>query len=85
MTFIIYMAFGAVIGWLLGQNNHGTSHGAVTDLAAGAIGGLIGGWAVGELGIAGAGGFLVALAVAIVAAAGFVRIVKAVTAVEAAG
>lgn len=85
MTFIIFMTFGGVIGWLLAQNNRGTAYGAVTDLAVGAVGGLIGGWAVAELGIAGPLGFLLALAVAIVAAGGLVKIVKTITAVEAAG
>jgi uncharacterized membrane protein YeaQ/YmgE (transglycosylase-associated protein family) len=85
MTFIIFMAFGAVIGWLAGQRAKGAGYGAVTDAAIGAIGGLIGGWLLAEIGIAGAIGYLLSLVAAIVGAIVLVTIVRIVRTSTVAG
>jgi uncharacterized membrane protein YeaQ/YmgE (transglycosylase-associated protein family) len=78
MTFIIFMAFGAAVGWLLSQNNKGAGYGAVVDMSLAAVGGLIGGWLLGEIGIAGVIGFFAALIAAIVAAIILIAVVRVV-------
>lgn len=84
MTFIIFFVFGAIVGWLISQRK-GTGYGPVADSAFGALGGLIGGWVIAEIGFAGIFGLLLSLIAAIVAALALIAIVRAVAPKTAAG
>lgn len=67
MEFLWFVLIGIAAGWLAGRIMKGSGSGLVMDLVVGAIGGLIGGFLFGLLGIA-AGGLLGRLVVATVGA-----------------
>lgn len=55
MDFLIFLAIGAVSGWLAGQLWKGSGFGLVGNIVAGIIGGFVGGWLAGKFGIGGGG------------------------------
>ena len=50
MDFIIFLALGAVAGWLAGLIMKGGGFGLIVNIIIGIVGGVIGGWAFGLLG-----------------------------------
>ena len=52
---VIFLAIGAVAGWLAGVIMKGGGFGIVGNIVVGVIGSLIGGWLFGLLGIGGGG------------------------------
>jgi len=54
-SLLIFLAIGAVAGWLAGMIMKGGGFGLIGDIIVGVIGAVIGGWIFGQLGIAGAG------------------------------
>ncbi|HLP64193.1 GlsB/YeaQ/YmgE family stress response membrane protein [Flavobacterium sp.] len=55
MDFLIFLAIGAVSGWLAGQLWKGSGFGLVGNIVVGIIGGFVGGWLAGKFGIGGGG------------------------------
>ncbi len=72
---IIFLAIGAVAGWLAGVIIKGGGFGLVGDIVVGVIGSLIGGWLFGFLGIA-AGGLIGSIIAAIVGAIILIAVVR---------
>jgi len=64
---IIFLAIGAVAGWLAGTLVKGSGFGLLGDIAVGIIGAVVGGFVFGLLGIS-AGGLLGAIITATVGA-----------------
>jgi uncharacterized membrane protein YeaQ/YmgE (transglycosylase-associated protein family) len=63
MALIIYLIVGGIAGWLMAVylKEHGTS--LYTDIAVGVLGGLIGGWIIGEIGLGGIVGAIIGAAI----------------------
>lgn len=55
MDFLIFLAIGAVSGWLAGQLWKGSGFGLLGNIVVGIIGGFVGGWLAGKFGIGGGG------------------------------
>jgi uncharacterized membrane protein YeaQ/YmgE (transglycosylase-associated protein family) len=72
---IIFLAIGAVAGWLAGVVMKGGGFGLAGDIVIGIIGAFIGGWLFGVLGIA-AGGLVGAIITAFVGACVLLFIVR---------
>ena len=66
-TLIIFLAIGAVAGWLAGVAMKGGGFGLLGDIVIGIIGAVIGGWLFGFLGIT-TGGIVGAIITAFVGA-----------------
>ena len=73
---ISWLLFGLVAGWLAGKIARGRGYGCIADIVLGLIGSYIGGWIFTKLGIFG-GGFLYALAAAVLGAVILVSIAHA--------
>ena len=59
---LIFLAIGAISGWLAGQIMRGGGFGTITNIVLGIIGSVVGGWLFDQLGIsagAGIGGSIV--------------------------
>lgn len=76
-SLIVFLAIGAVAGWLAGTLVKGGGFGLIGDIIVGIIGAIIGGWVFGLLGIA-AGGLLGAIVTATIGAILLLVIVRAV-------
>ena len=74
---IIFLAIGAVAGWLAGTLVKGGGFGLLGDIAVGIIGAIIGGFVFGLLGIS-AGGLLGAIITATVGAVILLYLVRLV-------
>ena len=66
-SLIIFLAIGAVAGWLAGTIMKGGGFGLVGDIIIGIVGAVIGGWLFGVLGVT-AGGLIGAIVTATVGA-----------------
>lgn len=55
MEILIFLAIGAVSGWLAGQIWKGSGFGLIGNIIAGIVGGFVGGWLAGKFGIGGGG------------------------------
>jgi uncharacterized membrane protein YeaQ/YmgE (transglycosylase-associated protein family) len=75
MSILIFLAIGAVAGWLAGVIMKGGGFGLLGDIVIGIIGAVIGGWLFGMLGIA-AGGLVGAIITATVGAVVLLFIVR---------
>jgi len=53
---LIFLAIGAVAGWLAGLVTQGAGFGLLADIVVGIIGAAVGGWLFGALGISLVGG-----------------------------
>lgn len=58
MSLLIYVAIGAVAGWLAGRILEGGGYGPVGNIIVGIIGSLVGGFVLGLLGILLPGGLI---------------------------
>jgi len=74
-SIIIFLALGAVAGWLAGVVMKGGGFGLVGDIVIGIIGAVIGGWLFGVLGID-VGGLVGAIITAFVGACVLLFIVR---------
>lgn len=74
-SLLIFLAIGAVAGWLAGMLVKGGGFGLLGDIVVGIIGALVGGWLFGALGIV-AGGLLGAIITATVGAVVLLLIVR---------
>lgn len=54
-SLFIFLAIGAVAGWLAGQIMKGDGFGLIMNIIIGIVGAVVGGWAFGFLGIATSG------------------------------
>jgi uncharacterized membrane protein YeaQ/YmgE (transglycosylase-associated protein family) len=66
-SIVIFLAIGAIAGWLAGTVMKGGGFGLVGDIVVGIVGAVIGGWLFGVFGIA-AGGLIGAIITAFVGA-----------------
>jgi len=66
-SLLIFLAIGAVAGFLAGQITKGGGFGLIGDIIVGIIGAVVGGWVFGLLGIS-AGGIIGAIIVATIGA-----------------
>ena len=57
-SLLIFLAIGAVAGWLAGQIMKGGGFGLLWNIILGVVGSFVGGWLVGELGISLGAGLL---------------------------
>lgn len=67
LNFILYLALGAVAGWLAGQIMRGGGFGLLWNIIIGIIGGFVGGWLMSLLHIQ-KGGMIWELIVAVIGA-----------------
>ena len=67
-SLLIFLAVGAVAGWLAGKLMKGGGFGLVMNIILGIIGGIVGGWLFGVLGISAGGGLVGSLITAVVGA-----------------
>lgn len=67
LNFILYLALGAVAGWLAGQIMRGGGFGLLWNIIIGIIGGFVGGWLMSLLHIQ-KGGIIWELIVAVIGA-----------------
>ncbi len=65
---VIWLALGAVAGWLGGQIMKGGGFGLIGNVIVGIIGAFVGGWLFGLLGISAGGGLIGSLITAVVGA-----------------
>ncbi len=72
MDLIIFLAVGAIAGWLAGQIMKGGGYGLIWNIILGIVGGAVGGWLFDQLNISTGGGIIGSI---ITAAAGAVVIV----------
>jgi uncharacterized membrane protein YeaQ/YmgE (transglycosylase-associated protein family) len=68
-SLIIFLAVGAVAGWLAGLLMRGGGFGLLGNTVVGIVGAVVGGWLFRVLGISAAGGLVGALITAVVGAA----------------
>ena len=76
-SILIFLAIGAVAGWLAGVIMKGGGFGLVGDIIVGIIGAVLGGWLFGVLGIT-AGGLIGAIITATVGACVLLLIVRVI-------
>ena len=74
-SILIFLAIGAIAGWLAGVIMKGGGFGLVGDIIVGIVGAVLGGWLFGVLGIA-AGGLIGAIITATVGACVLLLIVR---------
>jgi len=74
-SILIFLAIGAVAGWLAGVIMKGGGFGLVGDIIVGIIGAVLGGWLFGVLGLT-AGGLIGAIITATVGACVLLLIVR---------
>ena len=72
---IIFLAIGAIAGWLAGLIMQGGGFGLIGDIVVGVIGSLIGGWLFGLFGIA-VGGLIGSLIAALIGAIILIFIIR---------
>ncbi len=76
-SLVIFLAIGAVAGWLAGSITKGGGFGLVGDIIVGIVGAVIGGWLFGMMGIT-AGGLIGAIITATVGAVVLLFIIRLV-------
>jgi len=76
MGFLAWLFVGLVAGWLAGLVMKGGGYGILVDMILGILGGLLGGWIFGKLGIWPAGGMIGSIIVAFVGAVILVAITR---------
>jgi uncharacterized membrane protein YeaQ/YmgE (transglycosylase-associated protein family) len=67
---------GLIAGWLAGQVMKGGGYGVLMDIALGLLGGIVGGWVFGALGIWPSGGIFGSVVVSFVGAVILVAITR---------
>ena len=79
MNIIIWIIFGALVGWIASMvMKTNAEQGALLNIVVGIIGSVMGGWLMGVMGKSGVGGFtLYSFLVALLGACAFIAIVKA--------
>ena len=75
MGFVYWILIGLIAGWLAGKVMKGQGYGGLVDIILGILGGVVGGWVFGLLGIH-AGGLIGSIIVAFVGAVILVWIVR---------
>lgn len=55
MEFLYFLLIGAISGWLAGQIWKGAGFGVIGNIVVGILGGFLGRWLAGKLGIGGGG------------------------------
>ncbi|MFW5443786.1 MAG: GlsB/YeaQ/YmgE family stress response membrane protein [Methylococcaceae bacterium] len=73
---LIFLAIGAIAGWLAGTLMKGGGFGLLGNIIVGILGAIVGGYVFGMLGIAAGGGLIGSIITATVGAALFLFIVK---------
>ena len=76
-SIVVFLAIGALAGWLAGVIMKGGGFGLAGDIIIGIIGAVLGGWLFGVLGIA-AGGLIGAIITATVGACVLLLIVRVI-------
>ena len=78
MSFLEWIVVGLIAGWLAGQVMKGGGYGRFVDILLGIVGGVLGGWIFGMLGIWPAGGIIGSLIVAFIGAVILVAITRVI-------
>ncbi len=68
-SLLIFLAIGAIAGWLAGQLMKGGGFGLLWNIILGIVGSIVGGWLFGVLGISVGGGLVGSLVMAVIGAA----------------
>jgi uncharacterized membrane protein YeaQ/YmgE (transglycosylase-associated protein family) len=68
MAFLIFLAIGALAGWLAGKLMKGSGFGLLGNIMVGILGAVIGGWVFGQLGIHVANNFIGSLVTSVAGA-----------------
>ena len=63
---VVWLAIGALSGWLAGQLVKGYGFGLVGNIVVGIVGAIIGGWLFSQFGAAGGGGFVGSIVTSVV-------------------
>jgi len=74
---LYWIIVGLIAGWLTGKIMRGAGYGVIVDIILGIVGGFLGGWIMQTLGLAGSGGLLYSIFVAVLGAVILVVIVRA--------
>ena len=78
MSLLIYIIFGALVGWVASMLV-GTSSGLIVDIVVGIVGSVLGSWLAGQLGYGGVSGFnLPSFIVALIGAVILIVILRAI-------
>lgn len=78
MSLLIYIIFGALVGWVASMLA-GTSSGLIFDIIVGIVGSVLGSWLAGQFGYGGVSGFnLPSFVVALIGAVVLLVILKAI-------
>ena len=67
-SLLIFLAIGAVAGWLAGQLMKGRGYGLLWNIILGIVGGIVGGWLFDAIGISAGGGLVGPVITAVVGA-----------------
>jgi len=76
---IWWIIVGLIAGWITGKIMKGSGYGALMDIGVGIVGALIGGFIMQSLGMAGQGGMIYTIIVAVIGAVILTLIVRLVT------
>ncbi len=68
VTLVVWLAIGAIAGWLAGQIMKGSSFGLVGDIVVGIVGAVVAGFVLPMLGIQIGGGMIAAIINAVIGA-----------------
>ena len=68
MSLLLFLAVGAIAGWLAGNLMKGGGFGLLWNMILGIVGGAVGGWLFGQLGVAAGGGLVGSLITSVVGA-----------------
>lgn len=68
VTLIIWLAIGAIAGWLAGQIMKGRSMGLVGDIVVGIVGAVVAGFVLPQIGVEIGGGIIAAIINAVIGA-----------------
>ena len=75
---LIFLAIGAVAGWLAGQIMKGGGFGLLGDIVVGIVGAVVGGYLFGLLGISAGGGLVGSIVTATVGAVALLWVIRLV-------
>ena len=67
-SLLVFLAIGAVAGWIAGQLMKGRGYGLLWNIILGIIGGIVGGWLFDVIGISAGGGLIGPIITAVVGA-----------------
>ena len=75
-SLLIFLAIGAVSGWLAGVLMKGGGYGLIGDIVVGIVGAVVGGYLFGLLGISAGGGLIGSIITAVIGAMVLIALIR---------